>query len=128
MRYINNDPLLKERRRVLRKNSSREEIILWNHLRTKKTGKKFRRQFSIGPFIVDFYCTELKLVIELDGIHHDYNKEYDKERDFFLSAQGCFILRIPNSLIHLDLQKVLNIIYEHIYLLSEQKLNTSHKV
>lgn len=118
MNYIHNDPLLKDRRKALRRNSSSEEIILWNSLRNKRLGKKFRRQFSIGPYIVDFYCTELKLIIELDGIQHYENKEYDREKDNFMSAQGYCVLRFPNSVIQSDLQTVIELIQRYIAVLS----------
>ncbi len=114
MKYIHNDPLLKERRKTLRKNSSYEEKVLWNHLRGKGLGRKFRRQSSIGPFIVDFYCPELKLVIEIDGGDHRQKQEYDTERECFLSEQGCNILRFSNDDIRCRLQSTLNLINEYI--------------
>jgi very-short-patch-repair endonuclease len=110
MKFIHNDPRLKERRRLLRNNSTQEEIILWNHLKGKKTGKSFRRQFSIGPYIADFYCPKLKLIIELDGRYHEGRKEYDQERDAFLLGKEYHVLRFPNAAIHANLQEVLNII------------------
>ena len=67
-----------QRRRALRRNSTRAERLLWGALRTKRlAGLKFRRQHSIGPFIVDLFCKEKMLVIELDGGYHDYVQEKD---------------------------------------------------
>ncbi len=121
MKHVYNDPLLKERRRNLRNNSSNEEKILWKWLRGKKMNAKFRRQTSIGPYVVDFYCPALKLVVELDGVQHEDSHQYDNVRDFFLHEQGCQILRFPNWLVHNDLNKVLDSIQEAIYLVSERR-------
>jgi very-short-patch-repair endonuclease len=116
MKFLHNDPILKNRRKDLRNESTPEEIILWNHLKDKKLGKKFRRQFSIGPYIADFYCHKLKLIIELDGDYHnsEQQKDYDTERDRFLSGQDYVILRFQNDMIHKDLQKVLETIGDHM--------------
>jgi very-short-patch-repair endonuclease len=114
MRFIHNDPRLKERRKLFRKNNTNEETILWNYLRNKRLGKRFRRQFGMGQFIVDFYCHELKLIIELDGIQHQNRLEYDQEREWFLESQGNTILRFPNYAIHGNLQEVLEIIQSYL--------------
>ena len=68
---------------------------------------KFRRQVGIGIYIVDFFCPELSLVIELDGVQHLENKVYDLERDNYLKNQGCTILRFWNADIHKDLENVI---------------------
>ena len=76
----------KEKRRYLRTNQTKPELILWDKLKSKQLGFKFRRQYSIGEYIVDFYCSEKKLVIEIDGDSHftDEAIKYDKIRtDFF---------------------------------------------
>jgi very-short-patch-repair endonuclease len=114
MRFIHNDPLLKERRRSLRNNSTPEEVILWNYLRASRMGKPFRRQFGIGPYIVDFYCVELRLVIELDGSFHQFQQGYDQERDNFLVSLECVVIRFPNKLIRDNLQGALEIVQEKI--------------
>ena len=114
MKFIHNDPALKERRKLLRNTSTPEETFLWNHLRNRKLGVKFRRQFSIGPYIADFYCHELKLVIELDGVQHLVHQVYDRERDKFLEASGYAIIRFSNAEIHNNLQNVINKIQEKI--------------
>ena len=121
MKFTYNNPLLKDRRKKLRTKSTPEEIIIWNWIKNKKLGVKFRRQFSIGNFITDFCCTDLRFIIELDGIQHTYNHEYDTERDNFLRSKDYFILRLPNSLIHHNLLQAVEIIQEHVYLLSENK-------
>jgi very-short-patch-repair endonuclease len=90
----------KSNRRVLRKNQTRAEKILWRCLRNRRlAGCKFRRQYSIDKFIVDFYCAELKLAIELDGVVHDEpeQKEYDIQRQEYLERFGIKFLRIKNE-------------------------------
>ncbi|MBX2958315.1 MAG: DUF559 domain-containing protein [Flavobacteriales bacterium] len=94
--------------RDLRKNQTSSEKILWMNLRNRKlNGFKFNRQFPIvygrdfngtSHFIIaDFYCHEKKLVIELDGKIHDFQKEYDKERDSILNQLGLNVIRIKNE-------------------------------
>ena len=77
-------------------------------------GLKFRRQFSIGKFIVDFYCAEEKLVIEIDGATHGTNKEIqtDEIRQKFLESQGLLVKRYTNTDIKENLQLVLENILE----------------
>ena len=73
-----------ERQKELRSDPTPAEYALWQFLRAKQlNGKKFRRQHGIGPYIVDFYCDEGKIVVEVDGSVHDTNEavEYDQERD-----------------------------------------------
>jgi very-short-patch-repair endonuclease len=60
-------------------------------------GMKFRRQQGIGPYVLDFYCPELRLCVELDGSSHDYKYEYDEQRTEFLQKQGIRVLRFRNE-------------------------------
>ena len=102
-------------RRELRKNQTIVEGILWGRLRNKHFGIRCRRQYSIGPYIVDFYFPKTRLIIELDGIQHQHQrKEYDQERDAYLKKIGCRVLRFMNSDIHESLEGVLDTIYKHI--------------
>ena len=71
---INNLLSLKPIRKELRNHGSPIEAVLWNHLKNSQTGEKFRRQHSVGPYILDFYCPRIKLAIELDGSNH-YNEK-----------------------------------------------------
>lgn len=90
----------KEKRRLLRKQQTYTEKILWMHLRNRQAlGFKFRRQYSVDHYIIDFYCPELKLAIELDGEVHDSpeQKEYDKVRQEYLEAFGITFIRIKNE-------------------------------
>ena len=84
----------------MRKQATSAERLLWERLRTKRfMNLKFRRQQVIAPYIVDFYCHELGLVIELDGSQHatDSGKAYDVERTKFLEALGLTVVRYWNS-------------------------------
>ena len=88
------------RARNLRKNSTPQEIILWSRLKNRNfKNLKFRRQYSIGKYIVDFICLEKKLIIELDGWQHkEENQErYDQERTKFFEKLGFKVLRFWNN-------------------------------
>lgn len=104
MRIHNNKKFL-ERRKDLRESSTPEEEILWNEIRNNKLGARFRRQHSMGGYILDFYCFKGRLIIELDGNLHD--KEYDAVRDAFFRQLGYQTMRIKNKDINHDLNKVL---------------------
>ena len=98
-----------ERCKNLRKNSTPQEIIFWSRVRAKRfKGLKFKRQYSVGNYIVDFICLEKKLIIELDGWQHkEENQErYDKERSEFLEKLGFKILRFWNNEINDNLNGV----------------------
>lgn len=93
------DPQLLEFAKYMRSNATDAEHLLWQLLRAKRfMNLKFRRQHVIAPYIVDFYCHELGLVIELDGSQHgtDDGKEYDAERTKFLEALDLKVVRYWN--------------------------------
>ena len=104
----------------LRKEGTNDENILWQKLRNKKLGVKFRRQHPIDMFIVDFYAPSLKLVIELDGSPHTIkeNKEYDAMRTDYLECKYVRVLRFWNSEVERNLEEILNKIKEEIKKLS----------
>jgi len=90
----------KERRLELRGNQTTAENVLWQELRSRKClGVKFRRQYSIDHFILDFYAPRLKLAIEVDGgIHQNLDqKEYDQNRTDYLEVFGISFLRVTNK-------------------------------
>ncbi len=98
-RYHSNKSELKASRKYLRNNSTSAESELWNLLKNKQLdGRKFRRQHSIGNFIVDFYCSSDKLIIELDGDPHgDYIRiQKDEKRDKYFEDDGYVVLRFEN--------------------------------
>src|SRR5512145_2378990 len=87
------------RRRRLRKDSTDAERLVWSHLRGRGVkGFKFRRQHALGPFILDFYCVERRLGIELDGGQHfePAVQAYDRRRTAFISEKGISLLRFSN--------------------------------
>ena len=110
---INNLPHLKTFRTELRNNLTPAEAAFWKAVQNKKLGgKKFRRQHSIGNYILDFYCPAEKLAVELDGQAHfgDKGREYDYERRLFLEHFGIRVLRFENKLVFEDLEWVLGVI------------------
>lgn len=117
MSFLHNDPSTKNFRRVLRIQQTKEEALLWHFLRARQFhGLKFFRQFSIGKYILDFYCHEKKLAIELDGGQHNEESGivHDIERTDFLNAQGIHVLRFWNSDIHENSEGVLERIAQEI--------------
>jgi len=88
-----------EKRKKLRKTQTEYEKIVWEHLKNKKLGVKFRRQHSIGEYIVDFYFSKLKLVIEIDGKTHFTNEgiSYDNIRTEFFNTLGIEVIRFTNT-------------------------------
>ncbi len=90
----------KETRKQLRNNATSSEALLWKALRGRNAGGyKFRRQQGIGSYILDFYCPELRLCIELDGSSHDHKYEYDERRTAFLNEQGIKVVRFHNEVV-----------------------------
>jgi very-short-patch-repair endonuclease len=110
---INNLPHLKTFRKELRNHLTPAEAAFWKAVQNKKLdGRKFRRQHSVGNYILDFYCPTEKLAIELDGQVHfgDKARTYDYERRLFLEYFGIKVLRFENKLVFEDLEWVLGVI------------------
>jgi very-short-patch-repair endonuclease len=94
--------------RVLRKSMTDAERKLWRDLRMRQLhGYKFRRQFSLGSYIVDFVCLEARLIIEVDGGQHADQKYGDEERDAWLKSQNFHVLRYWNNQVLNELDAVL---------------------
>jgi len=117
--YFGAGPEIFEKARTLRKHMTPSEKILWQHLKNRKLfGLKFRRQHPIAHFIVDFYCPQAKLVIELDGGIHDSKeqKEHDGNRTEELKQMGIKELRFGNDEVEsnyeLVLEKIANLLNE----------------
>ncbi len=107
---INNQKNLKEIRKQLRNNLTPAEAELWKHLQNSKLeGRKFRRQHSIGNYILDFYCPQEKLGIELDGKGHysDNGFEADEARTEYLNSLNIKIIRFENKEVFEQLEGVL---------------------
>jgi leucyl-tRNA synthetase len=98
---------IKENVRENRKNPTIAEEKIWQAVRNSKLGYKFRRQHSIDRYIVDFICVEKKLVVEIDGPIHDYQKEEDAERTQFIEQGGFRVIRFSNNEVLGNLSAVL---------------------
>ena len=99
MTQLNNRPYLKGFRKNLRTHSTSAEATLWKILKNKQvSGLKFRRQHSVGNYILDFYCPKIKLGIELYGEVHTgaFGEEKDRERDAYLNEQGIEVIHFEN--------------------------------
>ncbi len=117
---IHNNSELKHLRKSLRNELTPVERVLWNVLKQSNLGGyKFRRQHSVGRYIVDFYCPSRRFAIELDGDSHftDEANEYDLERTKFLNALNIHVLRFLNT----DVYENLNAVCERIL----EELNTT---
>ncbi len=100
--------------RALRNNLTDVEQRLWRWLRGKQMGATFRRRYPIGPYIADFACTSLAIVIELDGGQHAENSGYDARRDAFLRSKGFSVLRFWNHQVMGELESVLAVIWREV--------------
>jgi len=104
--------------RKLRANATPHERALWRALKEIPVADThFRRQAPIGPYVVDFFCPAKRLIVELDGGHHnnDANAERDRERELWLEREGYRVVRFWNSEIDADLSEVLERIYVELY-------------
>jgi very-short-patch-repair endonuclease len=98
---------IRKRARELRRRMTPAEMLLWQALRGRRTGFKWRRQHPIGPFIVDFYCAERRLIVEVDGSVHDQQIERDTERAIWLQQHGYTLMRFTNTEVDRDLAGML---------------------
>ena len=116
MSGLHNKPESKGRRRKLRRRLTPAEATLWKFLKNSSLdGRKFRRQHSVGPYILDFYCVEEWLAVELDGEVHrnDQAEQYDYRRKLFLRDNGIKVIRFENFLVWDDIEHVLELIKTH---------------
>ncbi|MBK8736092.1 MAG: endonuclease domain-containing protein [Saprospiraceae bacterium] len=116
--------------RDLRKNQTSAEMLLWQMLRKRQIhGMKFLRQFKIehsningikNYFIVDFYCHDLKFIIEVDGKIHSFQPDYDRDRQMILEAMGYNFFRIKN--LEVEQESIITELKNHILKLIQSKL------
>lgn len=119
---IYNTQANRTKRKQLRHSIPETEVIMWSRLQGKKLfGYKFRRQYSVGRYVVDFYCAQAKLAIEIDGDSHftDEAEKYDLEREKYISSIGIRTLRFTN----LEVRKKLNEVLEKIFV----EIQNSHQ-
>jgi very-short-patch-repair endonuclease len=109
MRPIHNPQSTKEFRIKLRKKMTQSEVFLWSKIKSKQLGYKFRRQHGIDNYIVDFYCHELGVIIELDGISHLSEKTYKKDliKQKHLEEVGYIVKRYTDNQIINEMENVL---------------------
>ena len=107
---IFNSKAYNDRRRSLRQEMPKAEQVLWYWLRNRQLKAKFRRQYSVGAYVVDFYCPEFKLAIEIDGDSHfdESSRIYDDHRDRTISDLGIKILRFTNIEVYDAIDSVLD--------------------
>lgn len=108
---LHNVPALKTFRKELRNQLTPAEAKLWSYLKAKQLeGRKFRRQHSVGSFILDFYCPDEYLAVELDGQSHVFlsARDYDRKKDEFLMRIGIRVLRFENELVFKNPEYVMN--------------------
>ena len=114
------EPHLKEYARILRKNSTLSEVLLWNKIKNKAFDVQFHRQVPILNYIVDFYCHEINLAIEIDGDSHLYKYDYDLERQDEIEKYNIKFIRysdtdVKNNMfsVLLSLEEVINELIKH---------------
>lgn len=110
---VHNRPDLKSVRKLLRNNSTKAEILLWKRLQRRQLdGMKFRRQHSIGRYVVDFYCPDARLAVELDGTFHGSEKQAVKDslKQDYIEGLGITILRFYNDDVLKNIEGVLTAI------------------
>ena len=113
-----NKDYLKPHRRHLRRKMTAAEVALWQMLRNRNLdGVRFFRQYSIDNFIIDFYCPQYRLAVELDGEYHfdEYRIEQDKNRTKHLLNKGVRILRFENFEVFQYPERTLNEIKKYLY-------------
>ena len=97
--------------KTMRQNMTEAELALWRRLRKPGiAGMRFRRQAPIGPYIVDFFCPQRRLIIEVDGGHHGSSEDTDRERDTWLTERGYRVVRFWNNDVLTNLRGVIETI------------------
>ena len=114
------NPKLKQYARELRKNSTLAEVLLWNNIKSRALGVQFHRQVPMLNYIVDFYCHEIGLAIEIDGDSHEHRFIYDTKRQGELEAYGVSFLRFSNEEVKKNMFSVLLVIEEKVRELLEK--------
>jgi very-short-patch-repair endonuclease len=115
MSVVFNSKSYTARRKALRRSLSKAEAVIWLHLSRKQmNGFKFRRQYSVNQYVIDFYCPELKLAIEIDGdSHYGYlSEKYDNERQKYIESFGIHFMRFTNDDVCNNINGVLQMIYD----------------
>jgi len=113
--YFRAKPATLETASLLRRRMTHSENLLWEKLKGKQIlGLRFRRQHPINFFIADFYCHEVKIVVEIDGEIHDQREEYDDGRSAEMERFGIKVIRFTNGEVKNSIEKVINSIEQVI--------------
>jgi very-short-patch-repair endonuclease len=117
------NPIILKHAREMRHPQTPAEATLWQHLRNRNLEFKFRRQHPIERFIIDFYCAEVKLCIEIDGDTHleREQQEYDSARTEVLESIGCSVFRFANNDVRHDINAVAQVILDICSALKSKK-------
>jgi very-short-patch-repair endonuclease len=108
------NPALKDRAKALRQAGNLSEVLFWNEVKRKKfKGLDFDRQKIVGNYIVDFYCPNYQVVVEVDGSSHDNKQEYDAQRDEYLNSLGLTVIHIKVQDIKHNLRQTMNWLLVH---------------
>ena len=111
------------RAKELRAAMSLPEVLLWKQLRRRGLeGLRFRRQHPVGPYILDFYCEDARLAVEVDGEGHGYGDRpgHDERRDRWLAGRGVAVLRLPARLVLKDMDSAIRTILAQVETLGMQ--------
>ena len=116
-------PGIRDFAREMRQPQTPAEATLWKHLRNRNLGYKFRRQHAIKFFIIDFYCAQMKLCIEIDGDTHltREQQEYDTARTEYLESLGRKVIRFTNNDVRFNIHAVVQAILDTCYELKNRK-------
>ena len=115
LNHLPHNPSLQARARELRKAGNLSEVLFWKVVKNKQiNGLDFDRQRVIGNYIVDFYCHQHALVIEIDGSSHDCKQEYDQVRDEYLQALGLQVLHVQDGAVKQNLAGVIEFVLQQI--------------
>lgn len=100
----------KQLRKHLRQTMSKAEVILWSQLKGRQLGYKFRRQYGVGPYVVDFYCPQMRLAVEIDGGQHyeDRQATNDRQRQEYIERLGIRVIRFSDREVLDDVYGVIN--------------------
>lgn len=90
----------------LRARATESELVLWERIQDRQLGFDFFHQYPLLSYVVDFYCPERMLIVEVDGKYHDFRRRRDNRRTAILHSYGTFTIRITNEMVHDDLEGV----------------------
>lgn len=122
-----NDKQHKSTRKVLRTNMTPQEVVLWSRLKGNQLDYKFRRQYGVGNYIMDFYCPKKRLAVEVDGSQHftQEHHTYDAQRTQFLQEDNITVLRVTNKEINTNIEGVVMKIREMLNTPQSPKVDSS---